>query len=140
MPVVAAKPFVYRCVRCEDELGTRRCELVGRKIPSSGLGRTCPGYLGKKVSKTLSAPSSSASLGGQNAEWIVEDFESNGSLVPLSNFGTVVFTNAAAGTTSGTSVGLSGAEVRLYRWTWRNQNLLTLFTGHRPQAGKHCLH
>ena len=45
------------------------------------------------------------------AEWIVEDFESNGSLVPLSNFGTVVFTGATAGTSSGSSVGLSGATV-----------------------------
>ncbi|KAF2648139.1 putative aspergillopepsin-2 precursor [Lophiostoma macrostomum CBS 122681] len=66
---------------------------------------------GKSVSKTLSAPSSSAKLGGQNAEWIVEDFEENGSLVPLSNFGTVVFTGASAGTVSGTTVGLSGATV-----------------------------
>ena len=64
---------------------------------------------GKAVSKTLSAPSSSASLGGQNAEWIVEDFEENGSLVALSNFGTVVFTGASAGLSSGSSVGLSGA-------------------------------
>ncbi|PVI03336.1 hypothetical protein DM02DRAFT_612255 [Periconia macrospinosa] len=66
---------------------------------------------GKSVSKTLNAPSSSSKLGGQNAEWIVEDFESNGSLVSLSNFGTVVFTGATAGTSSGSSVGLSGATV-----------------------------
>ncbi|KAF2636262.1 acid protease [Massarina eburnea CBS 473.64] len=66
---------------------------------------------GKSVSKTLSAPSSSAKLGGQNAEWIVEDFEEDGSLVALSNFGTVVFTGAKAGTASGTSVGLTGATV-----------------------------
>jgi hypothetical protein len=66
---------------------------------------------GKSVSKTLSAPSSSSKLGGQNAEWIVEDFEQNGSLVPLSNFGTVVFTGASAGTSSGSTVGLSGATI-----------------------------
>lgn len=36
---------------------------------------------GQSVSKTVRAPSSSASLGGQNAEWIVEDFESVSKLV-----------------------------------------------------------
>ncbi|KAF2711360.1 hypothetical protein K504DRAFT_465125 [Pleomassaria siparia CBS 279.74] len=66
---------------------------------------------GKSVSKTLTAPDSSSKLGGQNAEWIVEDFEENGSLVALSNFGTVVFTGATAGTAAGTSVGLTGATI-----------------------------
>lgn len=66
---------------------------------------------GQKVSQALSAPSSSAVLGGQNAEWIVEDFEEGGSLVALSDFGTVVFTGATAGTSKGESVGLSGATV-----------------------------
>ncbi|EAW12184.1 A4/G1 family peptidase [Aspergillus clavatus NRRL 1] len=45
-----------------------------------------------------------------NAEWIVEDFESNGSLVPFVNFGTVTFTGAKA-TTGGSSVGPSGATL-----------------------------
>ncbi|RDL41398.1 Uncharacterized protein BP5553_01377 [Venustampulla echinocandica] len=62
---------------------------------------------GKTVSKSLT---SSAALGGQNAEWIVEDFESNGSLVNFANFGTVTFTNAVATTGSG-SVGASGADI-----------------------------
>lgn len=66
---------------------------------------------GSSVSKSLTAPSSSSHLGGQNAEWIVEDFEENGSLVPLANFGTVTFTGASAVTNSGTSVALSGAEI-----------------------------
>lgn len=45
-----------------------------------------------------------------NAEWIVEDFESNSSLVPFANFGTVTFENAEA--TSGKStVGPSGATI-----------------------------
>jgi hypothetical protein len=47
----------------------------------------------------------------QNAEWIVEDFEENGSLVALSNFGTVVFTNAGTTLSSGGSEGLSGATI-----------------------------
>ncbi|KAL1961654.1 hypothetical protein VTN77DRAFT_1369 [Rasamsonia byssochlamydoides] len=66
---------------------------------------------GQKVSKTLSAPSSSATLGGQNAEWIVEDYEENGGLVPFANFGTVKFTSASAGTSSGSSLGTNGADI-----------------------------
>lgn len=38
------------------------------------------------------------SLCEYNAEWIVEDFQMNGSLVPLANFGTVTFTGAEART------------------------------------------
>lgn len=35
-------------------------------------------------------------LCGENAEWIVEDFEEGSSLVPFANFGTVEFTSASA--------------------------------------------
>ncbi|KAF2145689.1 uncharacterized protein K452DRAFT_284051 [Aplosporella prunicola CBS 121167] len=66
---------------------------------------------GKSVSKTLSAPDASSPLGGQNAEWIVEDFESNGSLVAFADFGKVVFTGATATTSSGTTVGPDTAEI-----------------------------
>lgn len=45
-----------------------------------------------------------------NAEWIVEDFESNGRLVPFANFGTVTFSNAQA-TDGGSTVGPSGATI-----------------------------
>ena len=65
---------------------------------------------GASVSTALTAPSSDSYLAGQNAEWIVEDFEEGGSLVPLSNFGTVVFENCVA-TTGSESLGLSGATV-----------------------------
>lgn len=65
---------------------------------------------GKSVSQTLSAPSGSV-LCRQNAEWIVEDFEENGSLVALSNFGTVVFTNAAASLSTGGTEGLTSATI-----------------------------
>ncbi len=52
----------------------------------------------------------SAALQELNAEWIVEDFEENGGLVPFANFGTVTFTGASATTNSGT-VGPSGADI-----------------------------
>lgn len=65
---------------------------------------------GKTVSKSLTAPSSSSDLGGQNAEWIVEDYESDGSLVSLANFGTVTFTDAVAKTSS-ESLGTTDATI-----------------------------
>ncbi|KAH8131203.1 hypothetical protein ACSS6W_008051 [Trichoderma asperelloides] len=54
---------------------------------------------GKTVTKSLT---SSAALGGQNAEWIVEDYEEGSSLVNLANWGSVVFTGATASTKSST--------------------------------------
>jgi len=64
---------------------------------------------GVTVSKAISAPNTAAHLQGQNAEWIVEDFEEGDSLVPFADFGTVVFTNTVAKTASET-VALSGAD------------------------------
>ncbi|TVY84000.1 Aspergillopepsin-2 [Lachnellula suecica] len=49
---------------------------------------------GKTVTHTFTGQSSP--LPGTSAEWIVEDFESNGALVPFANFGTVTFTGASA--------------------------------------------
>jgi len=57
---------------------------------------------GKTVSKSLTAPSRSSHLGGQNAEWIVEDFDEGGSEVSFADFGTVTFSSCAANTASET--------------------------------------
>ncbi|OOQ81622.1 Aspergillopepsin-2 [Penicillium brasilianum] len=65
---------------------------------------------GKSVTKSLSAPSSSATLGGQNAEWIVEDFNSGSSMVPFANFGQVTFTGAQA-KASGEEYGVNSASI-----------------------------
>jgi Peptidase A4 family len=54
--------------------------------------------------------SSTYELGGQNAEWIVEDFEENSQLVAFADFGTVTFTNCVA-TTEQERVGTNGATV-----------------------------
>ncbi|KAE9389713.1 hypothetical protein BT96DRAFT_946659 [Gymnopus androsaceus JB14] len=67
---------------------------------------------GKSVSK---APLGSifvsySNLGGQNAEWIVEDFEEGDSLVKFCDFGTVKFTDASASTAEST-VGVTGGTV-----------------------------
>ena len=64
----------------------------------------------KTVSHTFSSGSTQGALGEVNAEWIVEDFESGGSLVNFANFGTVTFTGAQA-TDNGSKVGPSGATL-----------------------------
>ncbi|KAF5384628.1 hypothetical protein D9757_007518 [Collybiopsis confluens] len=58
-----------------------------------------------------SAPTKLSLLGGQNAEWIVEDYTQNGGIVPLANWGTVNFVNASASTSTRTAVDLSGATI-----------------------------
>ena len=62
---------------------------------------------GQQVSHTFSGQ---PALCQENAEWIVEDFEEGGGLVPLANFGTVTFTGASASTGSG-STSPSGATI-----------------------------
>jgi len=54
---------------------------------------------------------SSSSLCGLNAEWIVEDYEVGSALVPLANWGTVTFTGASAGLAAGGSVGPGNATI-----------------------------
>jgi hypothetical protein len=50
---------------------------------------------GESKSHTFSGQTD-GTLCGQDAEWIVEDFESGSSLVPFADFGTVTFTGASA--------------------------------------------
>ena len=64
---------------------------------------------GRSVSHTFGTQS--AALCGTDAEWIVEDFESDGGLVPLANFGKVVFSDASAGQAGGSTLGVTGANV-----------------------------
>ncbi len=64
---------------------------------------------GQTVSHSFSGQSDQ--LCETNAEWIVEDFEENGSLVPFANFGTVTFTDAAVNTADGTVQDVSGSEI-----------------------------
>ncbi|CAD6500433.1 BgTH12-07610 [Blumeria graminis f. sp. triticale] len=65
----------------------------------------------QKVTKALTAPTSNSNLAGQNAEWIIEDFQQDGALVPLTNFGTVSFTNSMATTSAGKQVDTTGAQI-----------------------------
>ncbi|KAJ6437286.1 peptidase A4 family protein [Purpureocillium lavendulum] len=63
---------------------------------------------GQRVSHSFRNPPST--LCETNAEWIVEDFEVDGGLVPFANFGTVTFTDARAEGSDGT-VTPAGAEI-----------------------------
>jgi len=56
---------------------------------------------GQHVSQPVS---SSYALCEQDAEWIVEDYEEGGSLVPICDFGKIQFTDAYATTANGTRV------------------------------------
>jgi hypothetical protein len=53
---------------------------------------------------------STSALGGQNAEWIVEDYEEGSSLVKLANWGTVTFAGATAKTAT-TSENAASAQI-----------------------------
>ncbi|OAA59191.1 acid proteinase [Niveomyces insectorum RCEF 264] len=63
---------------------------------------------GRTVRHSFSSESNT--LEELNAEWIVEDFEEGGSLVPFANFGTVTFTDATA-QRNGATVGPSGSTL-----------------------------
>ncbi|CAK5271619.1 unnamed protein product [Mycena citricolor] len=83
--------------------------LVATKTSStSGTVSITNETTGKSVHKTLTG---SHKLCGENAEWIVEDFEEGSSLVPFADFGTVTFTGAKATLASGGTVGPSGAQL-----------------------------
>lgn len=75
---------------------------------SSGTATVKNNSKGTSVTHTFT--SQSKALQELNAEWIVEDFSSGGSLVPFADFGSVTFTGASATGSSGT-VGPSGATI-----------------------------
>ncbi|RDX44809.1 concanavalin A-like lectin/glucanase [Lentinus brumalis] len=89
--------------------------LTFRLVATSDLEGTI--YLenettGQTAYKVLDAPPSppfeAPQLAFQNAEWIMEDFFSDGQ-VPLADFGSIVFTGASAKTNAGTTVDLKNA-------------------------------
>ncbi|KAF8128718.1 peptidase G1 [Boletus edulis] len=77
---------------------------------------------GQSASQQLS---SAYALCGQNAEWIVEDFNENGTPVPFANFGTVTFWDAAA-TGTGTYTPDGAVIMEIYQ---NNQVLTSASTG-----------
>ncbi|RAL04931.1 A4/G1 family peptidase [Aspergillus ibericus CBS 121593] len=65
---------------------------------------------GKNVTATATAPSTSATLVGQTAEWILEDLAVDGDGLTLIDFGEAVFTGCVA-KAGGRTVNLDGAEL-----------------------------
>ena len=65
----------------------------------------------RKVTQGVSAPASVApdEMTAQSAAWMVEGYQLAGELVPLARFGRLQFTNCAAGTSGGKSLGVTGA-------------------------------
>lgn len=78
--------------------------------PSKGVAIIENKSTGQSVTKTLSAPSTSATLAGKNAEWIVEDFNTGNSQVPFANFGQVTFSGAQATAGDG-KYGVNGGQI-----------------------------
>jgi hypothetical protein len=64
--------------------------------PSQGVAILENQSNGQSATKTLNAPAPTATLAGQNVEWIVEDYEAAGSMVGLVDFDKVEFTGAEA--------------------------------------------
>lgn len=92
----------------EVNAGDTIVATVRATSPSDGVAILENKSNGQSATKTLAAPNPTATLEGKNAEWIVEDFEMNGSMVALVDFGTVSFTGAEAGA-GGSSYGVSNA-------------------------------
>lgn len=94
------------------DLGLTAGDVIVAKVhalsPSKGVAMLENKSTGQSVSKTISAPSVSATLAGQNAEWIVEDFNTASSQVPFANFGQVTFSGAQAAAAGG-EYGVNGA-------------------------------
>jgi len=92
---------------------------------TSGVTTLINNSNGQQGSFTFSGESS-GTLCAENAEWIVEDFESGGSLVPFADFGTVTFTGASA-TIGGTTQtpGSAGGETENIYIDQNNAQLTT---------------
>ncbi|PLB36050.1 A4/G1 family peptidase [Aspergillus candidus] len=65
--------------------------IVESFSPYRGLAVIENRSTGKKVSRVVSAPNAQATLKGENADWVVEDFQAGESMVALADFSEVVF-------------------------------------------------
>ncbi|KAE8395539.1 hypothetical protein ETB97_005330 [Aspergillus alliaceus] len=77
--------------------------------PSHGIAIIENRSTGQNATQTLTAPAATATLAGQNADWIVEDFQSGENMVALAEFDQTNFTGAqaeAGGATYGVKDGM----------------------------------
>lgn len=84
---------------------------VSTTSPSEGTVVINNVTAGKKVTQAVKAPASvdPSQLTAQSAAWMVEGYQLAGELVPLARFGRIQFSNCAAGTSAGKSLGTTGA-------------------------------
>ncbi|UNI21281.1 hypothetical protein JDV02_007283 [Purpureocillium takamizusanense] len=82
--------------------------MVEARSSTSGVATLENLSTGAKASHDFTNPPSK--LCEENAEWIVEDFVTDGKLVPFADFGSITFTDARAEGSSGT-VTPAGAEI-----------------------------
>ncbi|KAI9376439.1 peptidase A4 family-domain-containing protein [Aspergillus egyptiacus] len=96
-------------------IGVNTGDVVVAKVqsfsPSEGVAIIENRSTGEKATQTLVAPKPEATLAGQNADWIVEEFQSGDSIVALTDFGTVQFTGCEAQAKNGDVLGLNGATI-----------------------------
>ncbi|KAJ0416953.1 peptidase A4 family-domain-containing protein [Aspergillus carlsbadensis] len=85
--------------------------MVQSFSPSEGIAVIENQSTGQKATQTVKAPRAQATLAGQNADWIVEDFQSGDSIVALADFGSVTFTGCEAQAQNGEILGLNGATI-----------------------------
>ncbi|KAH8432041.1 A4/G1 family peptidase [Aspergillus melleus] len=78
--------------------------------PTNGVAVIVNESTGQRATKQISAPNGEK-LAGQNADWIVEDFQSGDTMVPLVDFGTVEFEDMQAGDGGKGIYGTEGATV-----------------------------
>ncbi|KAL2831664.1 peptidase A4 family-domain-containing protein [Aspergillus pseudoustus] len=85
--------------------------MVQSFSPSEGIAVIENMSTGQKATQTVKAPKPEATLAGQNADWIVEDFQSGDSIVPLADFGAITFTGCEAQAQNGEILGLNGGTM-----------------------------
>ncbi|KAE8153345.1 peptidase A4 family-domain-containing protein [Aspergillus avenaceus] len=83
---------------------------VRSNSPSEGVAIIENRSTGQSVTKTVTAPSSDATLAGENADWIVEAFQSGGNQVVMADFGELKFTGVEADA-GGAKYGTKDAEI-----------------------------
>ncbi|KAL4919051.1 peptidase A4 family-domain-containing protein [Aspergillus aurantiobrunneus] len=93
--------------------------------PSEGVAIIENKNTGETATQTVRAPKPEATLAGQNAEWIVEDFQAGDSIVALADFEKVTFTGGEARAQNGDVVGLDGGTIIELK---QNENVLTEVT------------
>ncbi|KAG5955666.1 hypothetical protein E4U58_006978 [Claviceps cyperi] len=109
--------------------------IVNATSTSSGTASLENLTTGQKVSQYF--PNASVKICGATAEWIVEDFSSNGHQVPFANFGSITFTNAIAKGDKGT---VNPQDAEIYAIREENaQNALTSCTTGRGQLTCHYI-